>query len=349
MEKRVLYSLAGFLGMLLLLCSMAFAGKDSRIVASSAAGNVTLAELDTAVARYLRQVRYLTPDKVYSDQETNEIKASTLTDLILRRIFIKMAVKAHLSVSDSEVSERSSIICSGLFDGDDKKFKKSILDDGWTEKEYRNNLREILLAEKMRSKLLDTIEVTTAEARTEYDREKDSLAIEEMELTHILIAAPETDMPERNLKSVKTVFAGRGIPKDSLDAAVTAELALRRQKAGRILDSLKAGADFALMANRYSDDVSGEQGGSLGVVPRGRMVKRFEDAAFSLEKGALSGVVKTEFGFHVIKALSAPRKSTPDFTDLEFTISARLRAAREAARLAALEKEWKVKRISEIK
>ncbi len=57
---------------------------------------------------------------------------------------------------------------------------------------------------------------------------------------------------------------------------------------------------FAEAASEYSDCPSGQDGGALGVFGRGAMVPAFEQAAFSLEVGEMSGVVETQFGFHLI-------------------------------------------------
>jgi len=75
-----------------------------------------------------------------------------------------------------------------------------------------------------------------------------------------------------------------------------------RAKAEKILAKLKAGADFATLANKDSDDVgTNRHGGELGFFVRGQMVKPFEDAAFALKPGQLSGVVATGFGYHIIE------------------------------------------------
>ena len=63
----------------------------------------------------------------------------------------------------------------------------------------------------------------------------------------------------------------------------------------------KPGADFAALADEYTEDPSGKgRGGKLGTFTRGRMVPEFEQATFALEPGGVSGVVETPFGFHII-------------------------------------------------
>lgn len=76
----------------------------------------------------------------------------------------------------------------------------------------------------------------------------------------------------------------------------------RRAFAEQLLKQLKDGADFAQLAKSHSDDKSNAaEGGELGTFGRGIMVKEFEDAAFALRPGQLSGVIRTPFGFHIIK------------------------------------------------
>ena len=75
-----------------------------------------------------------------------------------------------------------------------------------------------------------------------------------------------------------------------------------RQKAEDLLRRVHAGEDFAELAKEYSEDPgSRAQGGDLGWFGRGQMVKPFEDAAFALKEGEVSGVVESPFGFHIIK------------------------------------------------
>ena len=73
--------------------------------------------------------------------------------------------------------------------------------------------------------------------------------------------------------------------------------------AKELLERLKKGESFAKLAEQYSIDGSRRRGGDLGFFGRGVMVKPFEDAAFALQKGEISGLVKTQFGYHIIKRL----------------------------------------------
>jgi peptidyl-prolyl cis-trans isomerase C len=71
--------------------------------------------------------------------------------------------------------------------------------------------------------------------------------------------------------------------------------------AQELLERLKKGESFAKLAEQYSIDGSRRRGGDLGFFTKGQMVKPFEDAAFKLEKGQISDIVKTQFGYHIIK------------------------------------------------
>jgi peptidyl-prolyl cis-trans isomerase C len=100
-----------------------------------------------------------------------------------------------------------------------------------------------------------------------------------------------------------------------------------KKKAQEIHGKALAGENFSDLAKRYSDDTgSKDKGGSLGPVGKGAMVKPFEDALWALEKpGAIAPVVKTQFGFHVIRLDGKTPASLPPFDDLKAEIIAQLK------------------------
>ena len=73
--------------------------------------------------------------------------------------------------------------------------------------------------------------------------------------------------------------------------------------AGELLQQIKDGADFQELAKKHSDGPSKVNGGVLTPFGRGKMAPAFEEAAFALKKEEVSGIVETDFGFHIIKRL----------------------------------------------
>lgn len=97
-----------------------------------------------------------------------------------------------------------------------------------------------------------------------------------------------------------------------------------KEEAEKIGKEVAGGADFAESAKKYSQDAGGEGGGDLGYFSRGQMVKPFEEAAFSLEKGKVSAPVQSEFGWHLIKVEDKRDRQPPAFEEVKDQITASL-------------------------
>src|SRR6202051_91809 len=124
--------------------------------------------------------------------------------------------------------------------------------------------------------------VTDQDLQSYYDQHRDEFRVpEQVKVTHILIKTP---LPTPGAKEDEKAIA---------DA---------RAKAEDVLKQVKAGGDFAKLAEKYSDDPgSAKSGGELGWIGRGRTVPEFEKAAFSLGKGQTSDLIKSSYGFHIIR------------------------------------------------
>lgn len=109
------------------------------------------------------------------------------------------------------------------------------------------------------------------------------------------------------------------------------------EEAKSIIDQLKEGIiDFAELAKEKSICPSAENGGDLGFFAKGQMVKEFEDVSFSLEPGEISDIVKTEFGYHIIKCEEKKEAYNPTFEEVKDQINNTLIYQRENEETLAL-------------
>lgn len=154
------------------------------------------------------------------------------------------------------------------------------LEDGAAKKFYDENTEQFRTPDQAKVEYVVltpeslAVEVSEAEIKAWYDGHKERYQQpEERRASHILIAAEK-------------------LGKDKA-----------RQKAEEVLREVQAKpAAFAELARKHSDDPgSASQGGDLGFFGRGMMVKPFEDATFALRDGEVSGIVESDFGFHIIK------------------------------------------------
>jgi len=118
-----------------------------------------------------------------------------------------------------------------------------------------------------------------------------------------------------------------------------------RETATSVLTRARGGEDFAALATTYSQDTgTAPKGGDLGFFPRGRMVKPFEEAAFNLSAGAISDLVESQFGLHIIKAeeVHAERERPLDEVRTEIRQELIRERARDLARDHATQDHGKI-------
>jgi peptidyl-prolyl cis-trans isomerase D len=135
---------------------------------------------------------------------------------------------------------------------------------------------ELIVADQV--KVGESIQIPDSQVLSYYNSNKDQFRTKErVKARHILISVLNK-------------------PKD--------EVPKLKAKAEDILKQIKAGGDFAKLAEQNSDDkTNASKGGDLGWVSRGQMVAEFEKATFALNKGQISDVVTTNYGFHVVQVL----------------------------------------------
>jgi len=99
-----------------------------------------------------------------------------------------------------------------------------------------------------------------------------------------------------------------------------AEAAEVKKKAEDVLSKAKHGGNFADLAKQYSEDTTKDKGGDLGWIVRGQTVPEFEAAAFSLPKGSISDLVKTQYGFHIIQVIDRETARTQTLDEVKASI-----------------------------
>lgn len=106
-------------------------------------------------------------------------------------------------------------------------------------------------------------------------------------------------------------------------------------RAEAIRADLVEGADFAAVAREKSEGPSGPRGGDLGTFGRGQMVAPFEEAAFSLEPGAISQVVETQFGYHIIQVTEKVDAEAAPVADVSINIEQYLSQEKQSLAMEA--------------
>lgn len=267
--NRRIFIVAGlFLG----LASLDAQTVIDRIVAVVDKEIITESELNERVSFYAYQNKL--------DPTSESLRRQTLDNMIAEKLILAQAIIDSVQVSDDEVTQALDQQIQRLERqlGSDKAIEQAYGKPiGRIKREYRDEMRKQLLVQRVEQTRQSSIQVTANDVAEFYATYKDSL-----------VEVPET-------YTLSHIYI---VPKP--DTAIDRQTNL---KAKAVLDSLRAGGDFADFAKRYSADATASNGGDLGWSKRGDFVPEFEEALFALRAGQISDVVKTQFGYHIIQLI----------------------------------------------
>lgn len=215
------------------------------------------------------------------DPKSPELQKQVLNAIIEEKLIYAQANFDSITVTDEEISSRIDYQIEvfkqqyGSVERIEQVYGMSIEK---IKRELRDEVEKNLMIQKLQQKNFAFVEASRREVEAFFNTYKDSIGVipEKLKISHIF----------RN-------------PKSS-----AANKQKYRAFAQAILDSIKAGADFAEMAKKYSEDPgSAVHGGDLGFVKRGLFYPEFEAAAFSLQTNQISDLVESPVGYHIIQLL----------------------------------------------
>jgi peptidyl-prolyl cis-trans isomerase D len=231
------------------------------------------------------------------------------------------------------------------------------ISDGELREEFnqQNQEAQVQFAVLNKDDFKKEVKPTEPDLRAYFDKNKEKYIVKEQRKAQYLLIpipelAPTIKVSEKDIQDAwarqphdETVDASHILFKVD-DPSKDAEV---RAQAERVLKQIREGGNFAELAKKYSEDTaSAPQGGDLGPFTRGRMVKEFEDVAFSLKPGEVSGLVRTQYGYHIIKVnsrevptLEANRKSIEISVQQQRASELAKAKAAEAAKLAETNKD----------
>jgi peptidyl-prolyl cis-trans isomerase C len=253
------------------------------------------------IAKEMDRIETQLSGRVSSEQMggmTNIIRQQAINNMVSRVLLEQAADREGITIGEEKVNERSEQIRSGFTS--EEMFLEQLNASGLTEAGFKQEIELAIKIETLlESQTGDIAKIPDAEVRDFYEGNIDRFKrAERIKASHILIPIAEMDGE--------------------------AERVEKRQKIESILDEVRGGADFAEMAAEHSSCPSKTRGGDLGFFGKGQMVEEFENAAFALEVGDVSGIVETKFGYHIIKLTDHEEASTIPFEEARADIESYL-------------------------
>lgn len=220
--------------------------------------------------------------------EYEQLKQAIVRNLVEQEQFEIGAEELGIEVSDDEVEKRLDDLKQQFFKGDEKKYEEELKKQGLTDEQVRNDIRTRLLSEKIFKDVTKDVKVTDQAVKAFYDENKTQFETPaSREVRHILVK--------------------------------------QEARAQAIYQQLRGGAKFAALAKKFSQDPASKDQGGKFTAQKGATVPPFDKTVFSLDTGELSKPVKTQFGWHVIEAISDVKpKATKPLTEAEAEIRPQL-------------------------
>jgi hypothetical protein len=256
------------------LLSVAAPASAQTLAARVNGATIPLELVDRQFEELLRE-RKLHMARLNNPAKVKEMKREALDNLIRTELLWQQAKSGGLVVTDEEV-EKSLAQARSPFPSHEA-FVRRIEMAGFTEAGYREYTRKILSGDRMAERIVER-DVTVSDDD-----------VEQFYKTNPRLFRRDEHLKARHI----LVGVGANASAEEREAA--------RRKITDLVTRARAGESFDTLARNNSDDATRQWGGQLDAFTRGQMVKPFEDAAFALEPGEMSGPVETQYGFHLIK------------------------------------------------
>ena len=221
--------------------------------------------MDRAKTSYQSQKR---PFPKPGSTEYEQLKGQAVTFLIQRAEFEQEAEGMGINITDDKVNKRIEQLKKQFYGGSEQRYQKTLKQQGLTEDQAKEEVRAQLISEELFKKVTGNVSVSKDEVKAYYNSHKSQYGQPQTrEVRHILVA--------------------------------------KKALADQLYAQLKAGANFAKLAKKYSKDPGSASNGGKLTVSKGQTVPAFDKTAFNLKKGELSAPIHTQYGYHIIQALSA--------------------------------------------
>ena len=245
-------------------------------------------------------MRYEKTGQKLSDEERKKVENAVLDDLITREVLYQESEKNGIKVSDDEVNKQYDMIVKRY--PDEKKFDELLKQWDFTKEEIKLEIkRRTAVQELIKNNVTDKIKIADKDVKKYYDDNPDKFKTpEEVKASHILI-------------------------KFNPAKADDAKKAEAKKKLEDVKKRLAKGEDFAKLAKEVSEGPSNKNGGDLGFVRKGQMVKPFEEAVFSMGVGEVSDIVETQFGYHIIKVFEKKPEKKVEFKEVKERLANQLK------------------------